>query len=230
LAVWLTALIALTAFFLFITSSYFILGSVEVVENKYIPTEDVLSIANIPKEINVFRLNTGEIRKRLLRDLRIAETSVSRKFPATILISVKERKPIAFAAAQHGFVEFDRKGIVLAVYKAKKHDNIPQITGVRLGNIYVGDEIPPSAVKNVLIYLSFLSEEAINYLAEVNIKPSDEIDVYTANSVHIRLGTQERLKDKAALTIDILHEIEGKNLNIEYIDLTYTAPVIKLKE
>jgi len=230
LAVWLTALVALTAFFLFITSSYFVLGSVEVVENKYISTEDVLSIADVPEQINVFRLNTREIKKRLLRDLRIAEANVSRKFPTTVIISVKERKPIAFAATQYGFAEFDKKGTVLAIYRTVKHSNIPKITGIRLGNVYVGDEIPPGAVKNALTYLSFLHEETINRLSEINIKPPDEFDAYTKDSVHIRLGAQDRLKDKAKLTIDILHEIDGKKLNIGYIDLTYTAPVIKLRE
>ncbi|MDR1701235.1 MAG: FtsQ-type POTRA domain-containing protein [Sporomusaceae bacterium] len=228
LAVWLGALAILTAFFLFITSSYFILGSVEVLENKYISTEDVLSIANVPAQINVFRLNTGEIKERLLHDLRIAEAKVERKFPTTILISVQERKPVGFTATPYGYAEFDKKGVILAVYKNLKQNKIPIITGTKLGNVFVGDEIPPGVLKGAVTYLAYLDEATINLLSEINVK--DGFAAYTSNSVYIRLGAQERLEDKAKLTVDILREISGKNLKIEYIDLTYTAPVLKLKE
>jgi cell division protein FtsQ len=203
---------------------------VEVVANKYISTEDVLNIANIPPKTNVFRLNTGEIKNRLLRDLRITEVKVERKFPTTILISVQERKPVGVTETSYGYAEFDKKGVILAVYKNLKQNKIPIITGTKLGNVFVGDEISAGEVKNAATYLAHLDEETINRLSEINVKQPSEFSVYTEGSVYIRLGAPERLEDKAKLTADILREINGKKLNIEYIDLTYTAPVIKLKE
>lgn len=226
----LLVLIILIAGVLFIKSSYFTVGSVIVEGNKYISVEDVYRIADIPESINIFSLNTANIKTRLLHDLRVDETDVSRQFPGTIVITIKERKPMAYVASNYGFLEIDKQGVVLAVFKNLKQINVPMITGTRLENEYVGDKIENQAVKKIVNYLSLLDEVTLNQLSEINIKPSDEIIAYTLNSIHIRLGNSERLADKAKLTNEMLRELEGKKIMVEYIDLSYESPVIKFKQ
>lgn len=226
----LLVLIMLITGVLFIKSSYFTVGSVIVEGNKYVSVEDVYRIADIPESINIFSLNTATIKMRLMQDLRIDETTVSRQFPGTIVITIKERKPMAYVASNYGFLEIDKQGVVLAVLKNLKQINVPMITGTRLENEYVGDKVENLAVKNIVNYLSLLDEVTLNQLSEVNSRSSDEIVVYTLNSVHIRLGNSERLADKAKLTNEMLRELEGKKVKIEYIDLSYASPVIKVKQ
>ncbi len=215
---------------LFIKSSYFTVGSVVVEGNKYISIEEVHRIADIPEAINIFGLNTANINMRLMSDLRIAETDVSRKFPGTIVIHIKERNPMAYVASNYGFVEIDKQGVVLAVYKNLKQIKVPMITGVRLENQYVSDKIEHQSIKNILLYLSLLDEVTLNQLSEINIKSSEEFIAYTLTSIPIRLGNGDRLSDKAKLTNDILHELSDKKVMVEYIDLTYASPVIKFKQ
>jgi len=223
-------LVVLMAGLLFIKSSYFTVGSVIVEGNKYVSTEEVYRIADIPDAINIFSLNTANIKMRLTGDLRIAETNVSRRFPGTIVISIKERKPMAYVASSYGFLELDKQGVVLAALKNLKQLNVPMITGIRLGDEYVSDKINNEAVKNIVMYLSLLDEVTLNQLSEINMQSSEEIMAYTVNSVHIRLGTSERLPDKAKLTNEILHELSDKKKIVEYIDLNYAPPVIKFKQ
>lgn len=223
-------LILLIAGILFIKSSYFKVGSVIVEGNKYVSVEDVYRIADIPEAINIFSLNTANIKMRLLHDLRIDEVDVSRKFPGTIVIQIKERKPMAYIASNYGFLELDRQGIVLAVFKNLKQVNLPMITGTRLENEYVGDKIESQAIKNIVNYLSLLDEVTLNQLSEINLTASEEIIVYTLNSIHIRLGNSDRLADKAKLTNEMLRELDGKKIKVEYIDLNYASPVIKFKQ
>lgn len=226
----LLALIILIAGVLFIKSSYFTVGSVIVEGNKYISVEDVYRIADIPESINIFSLNTANIKMRLLHDLRIDETDVSRQFPGTIVITIKERKPMAYVASNYGFLEIDKQGVVLAVLKNLKRINVPMITGIRLENEYVGDKIEDPAVKKIVNYLSLLDEVTLNQLSEINSKSSNEIIVYTLTSIPIHLGNSERLVDKAKLTNEMLRELEGKRIMVEYIDLSYASPVIKFKK
>lgn len=226
----LLVLVILIAGVLFIKSSYFTVGSVIVEGNKYVSVEEIYRIADIPGTINIFSLNTANIKMRLLHDLRIDEVTVSRNFPGTIVINIKERKPIAYVASNYGFLEVDKQGVVLGVFKNIKQINVPMITGTRLENEYVGDKIQNQAVKNIVNYLSILDEVTLNQLSEVNIKSSEETIIYTLNSIHIRLGNSERLADKAKLTNDMLHELDGEKNKIEYIDLSYASPVIKFKE
>lgn len=230
LALWLGALALLIAVFLFINSPYFIVGTVVVEGNKYITVEEVLKIAGVPEKINIFRLKPTEIKERLTNDLRVDVAQVERVFPATIAIHIKERQPLAFVASQYGFVEIDRQGIVMAALKNLKQVKVPVVTGVRLGNVYVGDQVNNPGLTNVLTYLSGLDEEALNQLSEVNIKSPDELAVYTTNSLFIRIGDNQRLKEKAKLTGEILQEIATKKLVVEYIDLNYTSPIIKIRD
>lgn len=230
LALWLAALTLLIAFFLFINSAFFIVGTVSVAGNKYITVEEVLRIAGVPEQINIFRLKTAEIKERLTNDLRVAEVQVERQFPATIAIHIKERQPLAFVASQYGFVEIDRQGIVMAALKNLKQVKVPVITGVRLGNVYVGDQVNNPGLANVLVYLAALDEETLNQLSEVNIKAPDDLVVYTANSLYIRVGDHQRLAEKAKLTGEILQEISAKKMTVEYVDLNYTSPIIKLRD
>ncbi|MBP2635142.1 MAG: ftsQ [Firmicutes bacterium] len=230
LALWLGALALLMLVFLFINSPYFVVGSVLVDGNKYITSEEVMRIAGVPEKINIFRLKPTEIKERLTSDLRVDEVVVERKFPATIAIHVKERQPLAFVASQYGFVEIDREGMVMAALKNLKQVKVPVVTGVRLGNVYVGDQVNNPGLTNVLTYLSGLDEETLNQLSEVNIKSPDELVSYTTNSIVIRIGDNQRLKEKAKLTGEILQEISTKKMAVDYIDLNYTSPIIKIRE
>ncbi|WP_371368846.1 Cell division protein FtsQ [Sporomusa rhizae] len=229
LALWLAALALLIAFFLFVNSPYFTVGTVLVEGNKYVTVEEVLRVAGVPERINIFRLKTTELSERLISDLRVAEVHVERKFPATIIINIKERQPLAFVASQYGFVEIDREGVVMAAFKNLKQVKVPIITGVRLGNVYVGDQVNNAGLLNVLTYLAALDEDVLNQLSEVNIKSTDELVAYTTNSVYIRVGDSQRLNEKAKLTGEILQEIVAKKMVVDYIDLNYTSPIIKLR-
>jgi cell division protein FtsQ len=220
----------LIASYLFVKSNFFTVGTVTVEGNKYLQTEDVYRIAGIPERINIFRLDTSEIRTRLLKDLRVAEVDVSRRFPATIAISVKERHPLAYVASSYGFVQLDKQGIVLAAMKNIKQVNVPIITGIRLGSVYVGDRVETAPVKNVLTYLAALDEETLNQLSEVNIKPTGELVAYTIQFISIRLGNGDKLTEKAELTGNILRDIGPKKAAVEYVDLNYASPYIKFRQ
>lgn len=224
------SLIVVIAAFLFINSSYFTVGNVVVEGNKYLAKEEVYRIAGIPEHINIFRLNTSEIQSRLRSDLRVNSVDVSRQLPATIVIAITERRPIAYLSSNYGFVEVDKQGIVLAVHKNIKQSHIPIITGYRAGGAYVGDRIEDSQIaKQLLIFLSLLDEAAINQLSEVNIN-GERLTAYTTNAVNIRLGNFERLEEKAKVLGNILVEVNQKKLNVDYIDLTYASPYIKVKQ
>ncbi|MEG6585946.1 cell division protein FtsQ/DivIB [Dendrosporobacter sp. 1207_IL3150] len=222
-------LIILIAGFLFMNSSSFNMKSVIVQGNKYMSEEEVIRIAGLPDNINILRLNTSEIKTRLSHDLRIAEAEVSRQFPGTVVLKIAERKPIAYVASSYGFMEIDKQGIILAVYKNLKKVSVPMITGVRLESGYVGDQVQNQAIQYILNYLSNLDEQTINNLSEINFSSSGSMFAYTNNSVQIRIGTNENLADKANLTKDILKEITEKKLIVDYIDLSYSSPFIKFK-
>ncbi len=223
-------LAVLIAAFLFINSPYFTVSAVVVEGNKYMTSDDVCRVAGIPADVNIFRLSTGEIRGRLVRDLRVAEAEVNRRFPGTIGITIKERQPLAYVASSYGFVQLDRQGTVLAAFKNIKQTDLPIITGTRVGSIYVGDKAETGPLKNVLLYLAELDETTLGQLSEVNVRPAGDLVAYTAHTVTIRIGPPERLPEKARFTQDVLRDIGEKRGAVEYIDLNFAAPYIKFRQ
>jgi len=226
----LIVLMILLAAFLFINSNFFQVGSVVIEDNKYMLADDVSRAAGVPERINIFRLDTAEIKSRLLRDLRISEVEVFRRFPTTIVIKVKERTPLALVASSYGFVELDKSGMVLTAFKNIKQVNVPIITGIKLGNVYIGDAVESEQVKLVLEYLTALDEATLNELSEVNINSSGELTAYTVQSATIRLGAGGRLAEKAKMTGDILQDIGNRKAAVDYIDLIYASPYIKFRQ
>ncbi len=219
----------LVAVFLFMKSPYFAVGTVIVEGNKYVSAEEVYRIADIPEQINIFRLNSDTIQRRLISDLRLTDVAVSRKLPASIVIRLKERLPLAYIACSYGFVQVDRQAIVLAAFKNLKQTNVPLINGVRLGNVYVGDQVETEQIKNIMHYLEAMDEQTLNQLSEVNIQSPQQLTAYTVDSIVVRIGSSQRLADKAKLTQEILQDIRAKKMQVEYVDINYAKPYIKVK-
>jgi cell division protein FtsQ len=123
----------------------------------------------------------------------------------------------------------DEQGTVLAAFKTLKQLSVPIITGIKLGNIYVGDQVDNPEVRATLAYLALLSENSLNQLSEVNVSDPAQIRALTVNSIQIRLGNQAQLSEKAAMTNQMINEIGDKKGLVEFIDLRYATPYIKFK-
>ncbi len=104
-------------------------GILTVTGNDIIKTEDIFFEAEIKKPINIFQIRTSNVEKRLLNDIRIEEVDVSRQFPFTINIKVKERKPLVIVQGEFCYAILDKTGLVIETETSLKKANYPMITG-----------------------------------------------------------------------------------------------------
>ena len=211
---------------------FFTLRDVKLVGATYITKEDILKIANIYYGEPLFELETDEVTKRLLSDLRIEEVTVKRELPFTLEVEIKERKPVATIVCDYGYLDLDRQGKVIDSYKTLKLMQIPMITGAPMRDLYIGDDVTDEMVKKILFFLQQLNEASLNKLSEIAIIGPEYVVAYTntAKAVQIRLGKLERLEEKAQLTEDFLQDLELNPHKVEYVDFNYTAPFIKLAQ
>ncbi|MBR3623980.1 MAG: FtsQ-type POTRA domain-containing protein, partial [Selenomonadaceae bacterium] len=94
-------LIAFILLLIFIYAPIFVLREIRTDGMRFLTNEDIERICNIPHGTPLFSIETDEISRRLLNDLRIEEAVVRRSLPCYIDISVKERLPIATIAAEN---------------------------------------------------------------------------------------------------------------------------------
>lgn len=210
-------------------SPLFTLQRLNVTGNNYLKADDIMQIAHVHRGEPLYQLETAAVTQHLLQDLRIESASVHRRLPDTLEITIVERRPIATVACDLGYVDFDRQGKAIACYKGLKNMAIPVITGVSVHDIYIGDDNTDPNVAAALQLLAGLDETALNQVSELSLAASG-VALYTTNAVQIKIGNFDRLEEKVKLLNGFLKELPESKHKIEYVDFSYTAPVIRLRD
>ena len=198
--------------------------------NVHLDENELCEIARIHYGQRLFELKTDEMTTNLLRDLRIESAVVRRQLPHKIEMDIVERIPVATVACDYGYLDFDRQGKVIASYRSLKGADIPIITGVKLRDLYIGDDNNDPQVAQAISFLARIDPTDIGEISEVSLRNPDAVVAYTKTALPIRLGQLTGIPDKAALTQDFLRDQKTTRHTVEYVDFSYDAPFIKLAD
>ena len=198
--------------------------------NVHLDANELCEIARIHYGQRLFELKTDEMTTNLLRDLRIESAVVRRQLPHKIEMDIVERIPVATVACDYGYLDFDRQGKVIASYRSLKGADIPIITGVKLRDLYIGDDNNDPQVAQAISFLARIDPADIGEISEVSLRNPDAVVAYTKTALPIRLGQLTGIRDKAALTQDFLRDQKTTRHTVEYVDFSYDAPFIKLAD
>src|SRR5690606_4204864 len=91
----------------------FSLQRLELIGNDYLTRDDVLMYAGIDLGMNVLQMDVQEIREKLAELPVIADVSVARRLPSSLVVRVVERIPVAYIVDDSGFWKVDSEGTVL---------------------------------------------------------------------------------------------------------------------
>lgn len=181
-------------------------GTIIVDGNENMSFDDVYRAAGAYSYVNVVQLSTAGIEERLKKDLRIADATVTREFPATIHIEMTERKPAAIITTLYGFAYVDKTGRVIDLEPQIKGVSLPIMTGKKVDNLLLGDTIDDPTLQAAMIYLQSLPPDLLKTIAEVNVGNPESIVAYTTDSVPIRLGKGDDPAERAKMTETLLTE------------------------
>ena len=198
--------------------------------NVHLDENELCEIARIHYGQRLFELKTDEMTTNLLRDLRIESAVVRRQLPHKIEMDIVERIPVATVACDYGYLDFDRQGKVIASYRSLKGADIPIITGVKLRDLYIGDDNTDPQVAQAISFLARIDPADIGEISEVSLRNPDAVVAYTKTALPIRLGQLTGIPDKVALTQDFLRDQKTTRHTVEYVDFSYDAPFIKLAD
>lgn len=220
---------AIIGFFVYVP--FMTLKEVKLIGAETLTVEDILRVGDIYIGEPIFRLETDRVNSRLAQDVRIESVKVRRIVPNTLEVTLKERKPLATIVCDYGYLDMDKNGKIIDSYKNLREMKIPMITGVRVQDMYIGDDVSDELVLRILFFLQKLDAESLAKISEVAIISADYIVAYTDTEppVQIRIGKlEDRTDEKAHLVEDFLHDLDSNPHVVEYVDFTYTAPFIKL--
>ncbi len=204
-------------------------GSLIVEGNDSMSTEEVYRAGRVPGYVNVVQLSPQEMQAQLQHDLRIGSVSVEREFPATIRITMAERKPAAIVTTMYGFAYVDKEGTVIDLQPQIKGVSVPLMTGKKVDTLLLGDEVADELLRAGLAYLQSLHPDVLRRIAEINVGNPNNIIAYTSDSIAIYLGKGDHPGERAVITGELLEEIKNSHLSVQYIDTNISAPSLKQK-
>lgn len=220
-------LLILVAGYVFFKSPLFDVQWVVVKGNQYLAEGDVCSAADIEIGVNIFKINLAVIGDRLKEVPMINDVRVSRALPATVLITVTERRPLGILPAGSGFVKVDQEGRILQT-SGPGVPGIPLITGVKVDTLELGEIVQNDLLTDVLIMISGFPDEIIDNLSEVNIGPDYQIQAYTMDRIQCRLGEATDIEEKGIALAQILQELQKQGVIVKYVDVTSVGkPVVR---
>ena len=219
------------AFFYFLQSSFWDLDTFLVRGNEYVEREEILQLANIPYDLNIFKIDLAEGEKRIIDHPLVRKVSLSRKLPRTISIDIEERSPVIILPLDGCFYEADEDGVVIRKIATVSKTSLPLVTGLQLENVELGLQIVSDEIKETCLIAKDLPVEILSMVAEIDVSQQGTIILHTLDDILINFGGADRIKEKAVILKGIFESAELQREKLDYIDLSFVGPpVIKYRK
>ncbi len=199
-------------------STVLVTTDVEIEGMSTLRADTIRQQADVPLGVQLARLNTVAIETRVARMERIDKVDVRRRWPNTVLVSVKERVPVGWVVSNGAIRYVDRHGIDFRTV-SKEPDNLLEM---RI------DTVDPltrqQALEAVTGVITFLRSDARDLYAQIRHASAE-----TQDSVHLRLtekrtvvwGSAEHNEEKAVVLRPLL-KIDAERYDVSAPELPTT--------
>jgi cell division protein FtsQ len=188
------------------TSARFALTRVEVRDGERQSASALVAESGLLLGANVFSLDLDAARARILTDPWIAEATVSRRLPGTVVVRVVERKPAALVAIGDTFLA-TAEGEPFKRLEAGDPIDLPLVTGLTAERFAEDREDAKAAIRRAIDLGAEYEQSALGRrapLEEVHVDPSGEFALVVGHgSVRLDLGPPpfRRKLDEAARVV-----------------------------
>lgn len=211
-------------------SGFFTIEQVQVRGTSNLSPQEVIQAAGIAPGTNILRLEEKRVKNNLKLHPLIADVTVERKLPRTVIINVTERKPVAVIPADKGFVFIDEESHIMMVRPVLGEAELPFLTGPVINKLSLqpGDKIEDKNVQEAVRLLCLLPAGLEGRIKEVYAARTDQMLMYTSEGIEVRLGGTDQVEDKLRKLESILAELgrSGELWNVSYIDVRFDGPPV----
>lgn len=209
---------------------WFHFGTVYVTGTEKITRSQLLELVDLKEPINLFLLDTKKVDKILVNDLRIKSVNTKYEFPNVFYIDIVEAQPLFYVNSNYGFVSIREDGIIISAEKNIKEGNAIILSGVSVGNNFIGDKVDNVNIKLVVEFLNNIDVNLRNQVSEFCIYEENKAKVIDLMGRTYLLGDMQNILAKSEVFSAIMKEVLDKNIAVEFADLSYSKPYIKIKE
>lgn len=207
-------------------------SDVVVQGNQYVSSEEILSalglqVSDSPYSANLFRMSLDEMRNRVESISWVKAATLTRAFPHRLVVSVVERKPVAFVNVDGVVKLVDAEGVILEKPE-RGNFAFPVIEGLDAASDARGRRARLAVFQDFLRQLSEESASSGWLVSEVDLSDTDDLKavlVQGDDTILVHFGHQdfsERFHD----FLDLIPEMRKDSARINSVDLRYRNQVV----
>lgn len=208
-------ILLIVATILILCSSLFNIKQINVKGNKELSEDKIISLSGLEIYTNTFKFRKIDIKENLKENAYIEDVVISRKLPATVEITIKERTPNYMLQFADSYVYINNQGYMLEISNEKL--SLPILIGFTtdLSNIKAGNRINAEDLKKMNMVIKIYENLKNNNLGELvtKIDISNEKNytlILEDEGKTIYLGDASDLNTRILYLKAILDEAQGK--------------------
>jgi cell division protein FtsQ len=188
---------------LFFANADYAIKSIEVTTDGNLTREAILRAAEVAEGKNIFSISLPKVQEKLAAMPQVEESRIQRIMPNKVLISVQERRPVAWVVSPEtnvGTFNFenaylvDRRGILLKTKSlAPEYLGLPLIVGVDTSNCQAGQPLEQDDVKAALELIRASSEilQGRFQIQSINVSKGYCLTVTDKQRASVTFGTDD---------------------------------------
>ena len=202
---------------------------------KMLSAEDIRDLSGIPLGENLFLTSFARSRDNLRKITAIKSFHFYRIPPATVLISIQEREPIAVIVLKGKSAVVDAAGYIMnrnpnLQLNIPDMAELPVISGIDSREVSGGERIEPKVSELISEIIIELAKLLGSRQIQLETGGFEKISIKLNDLLWIKIGRAENVREKMAVFKKLLPVIADKWSQVDYVDVRYPDnPVVKYK-
>jgi cell division protein FtsQ len=220
--------------------------NIDVATDGKLSRDAILKTAELTEGANIFQVNLLQLQERLRSLPQVEESRVQRVLPNKLVISIQERRPVAWVVASDGVPPtfenaflVDRRGILLKPKgSAPEYAGLPVILGVETSSLVAGQALDKEEVKAALQLLRDAAEilqtrlqiQSIDVSKEYCLIVTDKqrsVLTFGTDDLVLQLKRLERLMnycEKNSKELQTVNLLVQRNIPVTFVQSTALEP------
>jgi cell division protein FtsQ len=216
--------LVLVGAFLFLRSPFFHISEFVVQGNSIVPEGEIVARCG-QNAANIFAFDVDKASELVESSPWIENARCQRKLPDTVIVTVTERTPVAFAPVGESNYLVDKHGRVLDEDDGSR-DGLVALTGV-LGPVSPGYFLDDAAYGWGLRVLLALGDISRPKVTEINVQGSD-CTLILDDGCKVLMGSEDSLAhERVSLLEAILADLAKEGTLARQIDLRFDKPTVR---
>ncbi len=221
---WLLAVpVAALLVWLLLTNYVFLIRNVQVVGAGDMSEADVVRLSGIPLGGRLNAVDKAALRAKLESTGRLAFVSAEKKYPDTVVLTVRERSRDAITLQAGKLLVLDSDGYVVSVGDVAPEDGVPYVMGLKSSAYRLGKQIdaPESRLNAMKVVLDALkAHNAMGYVSEINLEHLSDIELIARKGIVVSLGNSENMNNKVIWMVGALQDLESRGETLGRLDVS----------